>query len=151
VGLAQFPTVSPQYVRRPGALTYVAVIIDDKILVHNVYLQLWAETGIIGLVLFFVVSGVALAGGWRACVLFESERDAEMLALARAALLSLVAMLAASIFLSDDSNRQTWVLFALGPAMVGIALRRRQAATAELEAGWWRRRPTVSAQIHEPG
>lgn len=151
VGLAQFPQVSPTYVRRPGALTYVAVIIDNKIVVHNVYLQLWAETGIIGLVLFLALLGASLLGGWRACVLFESQRDPEMLALARTALLAMLGMLAASFFLSDDSNRQTWVLIALGPAMAAVAARRRRAEAAALEEVWWPPGVTTPPPIPAPG
>lgn len=151
VGLAQFPQVSPTYVRRPGSLTYVAVILDDKIVVHNVYLQLWAETGIVGLVLFLAVIGASLVGSWRACVRFDSQRDPEMLALARMTLLAMLGMLAASFFLSDNTNRQTWVLLALGPALAGIAVRRRRAEAAALEEVWWPPGVIAPHRIPVPG
>jgi putative inorganic carbon (HCO3(-)) transporter len=129
VGLAQFPNVSPQYAREPGALSYVGLIVDDHIVVHNVYLELWAETGIVGLLTFLAVAGAALLATRRAARLFDGLDDAEMAALARAVLLALIGVLVGSFFLSNILARQIWVLFALGPALLVVA-RREAAATA---------------------
>jgi len=124
VGIAQFPEVSPHYVLQPGALNYVNLIIEKHIVVHNLYLQLWAEDGIVGLLLFLSVVAVSLTAGWRAVRRFDAQGDTEMSALARAAILALVGMLTASFFLSNLEAGQLWFLLALGPVMAGIARQR---------------------------
>jgi O-antigen ligase len=121
VGLAQFPEVSPHYVLQPGALNYVNLIIEKHIVVHNIYLQLWAEDGIVGLLLFLGLIAISLAAGWRATRLFDAQGDVDMSALARGAILALVGMLTASFFLSNLEAGQLWILLALGPAMAAMA------------------------------
>jgi O-antigen ligase len=123
VGVAQFPVVSPHYTLLPGALQYVNLIVEKHIVVHNLYLQLWAETGIIGLLLFFGVVASSLASSWRAVQLFEAAGDREMSILSRATILAVIAMLTASFFLSNIEAGQFWILLALGPVLVAIAAR----------------------------
>jgi O-antigen ligase len=136
IGLGQFPNVSPNYVRAPGALDYVAELVQQHIVVHNVYLQLWVETGIPGVLLYFAIVTVAVTAGWRAILAFVALGDREMTALARCSLLATFGMLSASFFLSDLGNRQDWVLLALGPVLAGIAQRERALSAAALEPIW---------------
>jgi O-antigen ligase len=126
VGLAQFPEVSPQYTRQPGALDYVNLIVEKQIVVHNLYLQLWAETGAVGLLMLIVLLVVSMAGGMHAIRSFERQRDPQMLALARSALLALLGILAANFFLSDITNRQLWFLVAFCGGLASLAERRQQ-------------------------
>jgi O-antigen ligase len=128
VGIAQFPQVSPHYTLQPGALRYVDLIVEKHIVVHNLYLQLWAETGIVGLLLFLSVIGASLSSLVRAVRSFDRQGDTEMSALTRAAALALIGMLTASFFLSNLEAGQLWVLLALGPVLSGIAQRRSRAS-----------------------
>jgi O-antigen ligase len=136
IGLGQFPNVSPNYVRAPGALDYVAELAEQHIVVHNVYLQLWVETGIPGVFLYLAVVTVAVRAGWQAILSFVELGDREMMALARCALLATFGMLSASFFLSDLGNRQDWVLLALGPVLAGIAQRERAVSVPAHEPLW---------------
>jgi putative inorganic carbon (HCO3(-)) transporter len=129
-GIAQFPEVSPHYVLLPGALEYVNLIVEKHIVVHNLYLQLWVETGIVGLLLFVGLIVASLAAALRAARRFELQGDGEMSALARAAALALIAMLTASFFLSNLEAGQLWVLLALGPGLAAIADRQERATRA---------------------
>ncbi|MFZ1153949.1 MAG: O-antigen ligase family protein [Solirubrobacteraceae bacterium] len=128
VGLGQFPAVSPHYVNLPGVLTYVGLIVDQHLVVHNLYLQLWAESGIVGLLLFLALVVLAFAGAWRAIARFEALGDEEMTGLSRAVIPALVGVLTASFFLSNISDRRIWVLLALGPVLAGIAERQARRA-----------------------
>lgn len=132
VGIHQFAEYSPRYVRQPGALDYVDLIVDKHIVVHNVYLELWVETGIIGLLLYLGFVVACLAAAWRAKGLFERMGDSEMATLARTVVLATVGMLAASFFLSNVSNHQSWVLLALGPVLASIAIRDQTALAEQL-------------------
>lgn len=130
VGLAQFPVVSPHYVLQPGVLEYANLIIEKHIVVHNLYLQLWAEEGIVGLLLFLGVVAASLAGSWRAVRRFEALGDMEMVSLSRGAMLALIGMLVASFFLSNLEAGQLWVLLALGPTLARLAARDSRATSA---------------------
>lgn len=120
-GLAQFPVVSSHYLDRPGSFGRGDLLVGDRIVVHNLYLQLWAETGVIGLLLFGTVAIASIAAAWQAARTFERRGDTELSALANAAGLAVAGALTASIFLSNVDDRRTWVLFALGPALLGLA------------------------------
>jgi O-antigen ligase len=128
VGIAQFPQVSPHYVLQPGVLEYVNLIVEKHIVVHNLYLQLWVETGIVGLLLFLALIATSVTAALRAARTFDLQGDGEMSALSRAAALGLIAMLTGSLFLSNLEAGQLWVLLALGPVLAGIADRQARAA-----------------------
>lgn len=130
VGFGQFPQVSIHYVLQPGALEYVNLIVEKQIVVHSLYLQLLVEGGIVSLLLFLAIVGCSLAAGWAAVRRFDALGDQEMAAMARACILALVGILAASLFLSDLENSQLWIILALGPVLAGLA--RRQAASRRL-------------------
>ncbi|HET6448451.1 MAG TPA: O-antigen ligase family protein [Conexibacter sp.] len=123
VGLAQFPVVSPDYITRPGALTRADLLVGKQIVVHNAYLQLWVETGILGLALYLTIAIAAIAAAARAVRRFEAQGDLETATLARALLLAIVGALTASFFLSNIDDVRHWVLLALGPVLFGIAQR----------------------------
>ncbi|MDQ3858568.1 MAG: O-antigen ligase family protein, partial [Actinomycetota bacterium] len=59
VGLANFTVRSREYVRRPGTLEYVALIVDRPHVVHNTYLGMLAETGAVGFGLFLALVAAA--------------------------------------------------------------------------------------------
>jgi O-antigen ligase len=127
VGLGQFPVVSPQYLPQLGPISRGDLLIDEHIVVHNAYLQLWAEVGAIGLTLFLLLVLRSIASGHRAADRFEALGDVEMTAMARAALLAVLGSLTASFFLSNLDNRRTWLLFGLGPAPLALAVRESRA------------------------
>jgi O-antigen ligase len=128
VGFGQFPSVSLHYVLQPGALQFVNLIVEKQIVVHSLYLQLLVEGGLVSLLLFLAIVGASLGMGWLAVRRFDAQGDDEMAAMARAAILALVGILVASIFLSDLENSQLWILLALGPVLAGLA--KRQGAVS---------------------
>jgi O-antigen ligase len=121
VGLAQFPVVSQDYIRQPGALSRADLIVDKHIVVHNAYLQLWAETGLIGLALFLLLVIRSAVSGHLAANRFERLGDLDTATLARAGMLAMIGALTASFFLSNLDDRRTWLLLAFGPTLLAIA------------------------------
>jgi O-antigen ligase len=132
VGIGQFPVVSPHYVNLPGALQNVNEIVDQHIVVHNLYLQLWTETGLVGLVLFIALIVLSLAASVSAIRQFVALGDEPMAGLARATIPALAGVLTASFFLSNISDRRIWVLLALGPLLASIAARQARATAASV-------------------
>lgn len=121
VGLGNFPVASPEYARSSGALEYVTFIAERSHVVHNVYLQLLAEVGVLGVGLFVLLAAMSFAACLRAVRLFEGAGALGMATLARAAAVALAGGLAASFFISNGSDFQLWVLLAFGPALLVAA------------------------------
>jgi O-antigen ligase len=126
VGIGNFPTVSHNYVREPGNLQFARLIVDEPLVVHNIYLQQLAETGVVGLALLLSVIAACLAAAVGAARRFDALGDAGSAALARATVVAMAGFLVASSFISDGTDKRLWIVLALGPALLGVA--RRQAA-----------------------
>jgi O-antigen ligase len=135
VGLGGFPEASGKYLRRPGRLQSgqlaSKLVLDKPHEAHNTYLQMYAETGIVGLALLVAVIAAVFRATWMAARAFERSRDPRFAALAWSVLIAQVATLIASGFISNPSDKRTWILLALGPALLTIASRSNEEAGLE--------------------
>lgn len=125
VGLHNFSVVSDDYVREPGSLERVDLILDRGEVVHNAYLQLLAETGVIGLALFLAVVLGCLRAAWRSIRLFEVRGESSLATLAQGYVVASAGMLAAAFFISSGVDKRLWALLALGPVLAAVAQRPR--------------------------
>jgi O-antigen ligase len=129
VGLGDFTVRSAEYVREPGSLEFVRLIAERPHAVHNMYLQLQTELGVLGLGLFLAVVAACMAAAWRAASLLDAGGDSATAVIARTVLLAQFAMLVGGLFISYSPDERLWVLLALGPALLAVAARPRLAAT----------------------
>ena len=123
VGLAAFQTDAKNYVREPGNLQFVRLIVDQPHVAHNVYLQQVAETGIVGLLLLLAVIGTSVAAAGRAARRFDALGERSLATLARAVVVASIGFLTASLFISNGTDKRLWIILALGPALLGAAHR----------------------------
>ncbi len=124
VGAGNFRDASAHYVlTEPGKIADSEFIIDQPRFAHNVYLEVFAELGVIGLALFLALLGAAIGTGLKAARRFAERGESSMELLSRAVVVSLVALLAMDFFLSDQFSKQLWLLLALCPALLAIASR----------------------------
>jgi O-antigen ligase len=122
VGAGNFPTSSIHYLLiQPGLIRRSDFIVDTEKVVHNAYLQAWAETGLIGLVLFLGLIVGLLACSWNAIKRFERDGNLLMEVLTRAQLVGTIGLLSSLFFASNQYNKQLWLLLGMGPAMLAIA------------------------------
>lgn len=125
VGPGQF---APFYVREyASALDVRFRDLDRPYRAHNLYLELAAELGLVGLAAFLVIVGTVLYGLWRARGIWRGV-DPERSDLATALALSLIAYLSTGLFLHLNFLRYYWLLVALaGVALHVTAARGRRA------------------------
>ena len=123
IGLGNFQVVEARYVLRPGSITHVTLISETPHLVHNVYLQLLAETGVIGLVAFVFVALGSMRASWLAAQRYDAIGAVDQGNLARAVLIATIGMLSAMFFISNGTDFRLWVLLALGPVLHTLANR----------------------------
>jgi O-antigen ligase len=139
VGLANFRPRSREYVRRPGTLEYVELIVDRPHEVHNTYLQMLAETGAVGLALFLAIVATAVTSAVRAARAFEQAGERALARVSGGVAAAAVGLLTAAFFISLQATSTFWVVLMLGPVLLGVSRR------TETEA----RRRTVAQ--HPPG
>jgi O-antigen ligase len=123
VGVGNFQTSSIHYLLRPGAILRDEFIVDRPQIAHNSYLNVLAEVGVVGIVLFVGILTAGFLAALRAANEFRKRGNDYMETLARALLLALVALFVADFFASDQLNKELWLLLGLGTAMLGIARR----------------------------
>jgi len=130
VGTGNFVEVERDYLREAEPQRFSELIAERPHVVHNLYLQTLAETGVVGLVLLLALIVALLRTFLRAARRFDDLGDGAMASLARALFVALIGMLTASFFLSNGTDRRYWILFALGPAMLSVAARDARAIRA---------------------
>jgi len=123
VGDNNFIVVSRDYLTRAGAIQEPGFILTSPHFVHNTFLQMFAETGIVGIGLFCVFLFAVLRVTWRATRQLAALGEVRLAALTRSIFLAQVGFLAALVFLTDGNDNRCWVLLGLGVGS-GVLARR---------------------------
>jgi O-antigen ligase len=138
IGAGNFPISSIHYLLAPGAITRSDFIVDTPKVAHNTYLNILAELGVVGLLLFMGVIAFSLGCALRAarCAVQAGDRQVEVLA--RGLVVVLAGLLAADFFGSREYDKQLWLVLSLCPAVLEIS-RVALAERGAVEAGETRR------------
>jgi O-antigen ligase len=102
------------------------LIVDTPKVAHNIYLEQWAELGIVGAAMFLGIFAFALGCGIRAATAFARRGDRSMELLSRSVVVATIGMLAAAFFVSLQYDKPIWLMLSLGPCL--LSLSRRPAA-----------------------
>jgi O-antigen ligase len=121
VGDGNFGVSSRHYLLEPGAVARSDQILRETPAAHNAYLQVAAELGVIGEVLFTGVIVVCLASALLASRDFHRTGDQNMAVYSSALAVATIGFLAACFFISEEQSKQLWLLLALAPALRSIA------------------------------
>jgi O-antigen ligase len=121
VGGGNFPVASIHFLLRPGAIERDDFIIETPKVAHNIYLEVLAELGVVGLLLFLTIIGFCVRCAMQAARAFKRQGDVHSELLARVLVIAVAGILAADCFASEQYSKQLWLLLALGPAMLALA------------------------------
>jgi O-antigen ligase len=122
-GYNNYSLVAKDFVHEPGTRDFSFLVTETPHVAHSIYLQLLAETGVIGLALFLIVVAGCLRAALAAARRFDGLGEIGMAGLARATFVAMSGMLAASFFISNLTDRRLWILLALGPILLALAAR----------------------------
>jgi O-antigen ligase len=123
VGAGNFRVSSIHYLLEPGALPDSQYIADEPSVAHNTYLEVLAELGIPGALLFVALILFFLGCSISALSRFRALGDRRMQGLTIAITASLIGLLAQYVFGSQQYARELWLLLGLGPALLAMAKR----------------------------
>ncbi|MDQ6811631.1 MAG: hypothetical protein M3Z95_07010, partial [Actinomycetota bacterium] len=107
-----------------------AYIVDRPPVAHNMYLEVVADLGAVGLALFLGMVGFLLWCAARAAREFRQTGDRTMEVLSRALIVATAGILATDVFISDQYSKPLWIQLALCPCLLAFA---RGGATAGRE------------------
>ena len=126
VGASNYPPLYQEYARRLGVSS-----VAGEFFPHNLYLEILAETGAIGLLAFLPVAFGPLLGLIRArrAAPPHASEDHDWHELAYGIELALVAYLLASLLLHGSYPRYLWILLALAVAALAQAPGSNRPAT----------------------
>jgi O-antigen ligase len=140
IGTGQFAISSVHYLLQPGALERGDLIISTPKVAHNTYLNIVAELGLVGGVLFGAILVICLTCMIKAVKCLRDEGDERLEILARGLIVGLGGYLVTVTFISENYAKLFWILLALGPALLAVA-RRPDEQEQERGAIGARRRP----------
>ncbi|MBL7262307.1 O-antigen ligase family protein [Paractinoplanes lichenicola] len=121
LGLAGFQAHKPAVALEIGEVQNASVVAEQPLVAHNTYLQIWADTGVIGLVLFLTVVVFCIWCSLRAGRDFTAAGRRDLAALSRCVAVAVISMLGSAAFLSMARDYRLWFLLAIGPVLLSLA------------------------------
>jgi putative inorganic carbon (hco3(-)) transporter len=112
IGSGNFPNAAPAYTPGSISLPRFDLILYTPEVTHNTYLQMAAELGSVGLVLFVGLVACALFVAVRALRQL-SQKDSEIAWLVRATIVAAAGMFTAYFFFSAQYQKQLWLILGL--------------------------------------
>jgi O-antigen ligase len=143
IGAGNFTVVEKNYVVNLNQdLPRADLIVQVQQPVHNTYLQVASELGLVGLVLFLALLWVPIRACYRAAVRATAPA---VEAVGRAVVIGSIGMLVAFVFLTAQYEKQLWLVIALLLAYAGAASQTaEERATRGTETRLASLRPAVS-------
>ena len=135
VGTGNYTAHFDEYAQEVGSLSREYEQLGQRHYPHNLYLEIAAETGLVGLAAFGAAVIACFAALRRARIASLARGDEASGALARGFELAVVAYLISSVLLHGDHIRYLWMLFGFAAALEHVCATRPSPAGAEGVSG----------------
>jgi O-antigen ligase len=136
VGMGNFTTVAPEYLQQNLDVRRSDLFLRANATeVHNTYLSVLAELGVVGLILFLAFLGAVLRVALRSARRLARGHDLEADLLARALIVGAAGMLAAYFFFSAEFEKQLWLILGSLVALSTLAGQARRPVANEPDGG----------------
>ncbi len=129
VGLNNYPVHYRRYAQRIG----LDLRHEDRS-AHNLYLQIAAETGIVGISVFGLLVWVMFRGLRQTYITFTNLGKSNEAEMVMTFLIAMIGYLTASIFLHSAYPRYFWLLFGIALAIYNVGKAEYQASRAPTES-----------------
>ncbi len=127
IGLGNFVVVEPNYAASVNQdLPRADLVVTERQPVHNTYLHIAAELGVIGAALLFALLGAVLAATRRGVTALAGRARLELELIGRGLFVGCVGMLTAFTFLTAQYEKQLWLTLGLLLAFAHVV--RRESA-----------------------
>lgn len=126
LGLANFQVHKAAVALEIGEVQNASVVAEQPLVAHNTYLQLWVDSGVIGLVLFLAVVVFCVWCSLRAGRDFTAAGRRDLAALSRSVAVAIFSMLGSAAFLTMSRDYRLWLLLAVGPVLLSLARAEKQ-------------------------
>jgi O-antigen ligase len=134
VGAGNYAVHYRPYTEETGSVVLEYEDFDQPHYPHNLYLEIGAETGLLGLIVFAGVLVTCFVYLQRARVAFSGAGDWSSASLATGVQLALIGYLVSSLFLHGDFPRSLWLLFGFCGALGRLATTRPETRVTASEA-----------------
>jgi O-antigen ligase len=121
VGSGQFASSSVHYLLRPGAIERGDLILSTPKVAHNTYLNVIAELGFVGGVLFGAILLFCTTCAVLAVRQFRRDGNERLEILARGLVVGIGGYFVTLMFISENYAKLLWILLALGPVLLAVA------------------------------
>ena len=121
VGGGNFHISSIHYLFDAGELPETRYFVEDPVGAHNTFMQVTAETGLVGGLLFLGLFGSAVFYSLRAARRFARARMPEYEVLARGVAIAFVGVTVGALSISVENAKPWWLLISLGPIVHKLA------------------------------
>jgi O-antigen ligase len=121
VGSGQFANSSVHYLLRPGIIARGDLILSTPKVAHNTYLNIVAELGLVGGLLFGAILATCVGCAVIALRQLRRDGDERLEILARGLVVGIGGYLVTLLFISENYSKLMWILLALGPVLLAVA------------------------------
>jgi len=128
VGLGNFVVVEPTYATQTINLNFVNLVVTTPLVAHNSYLEVAAELGFVGVLLFLAILALPTSRACRALPQLSASMDSFEF-YARGVIAGALGLFVAFFFLSTEYEKQLWLVLGL-LASISVLARKGTASSA---------------------
>ncbi|HXH98466.1 MAG TPA: O-antigen ligase family protein [Gaiellaceae bacterium] len=122
VGLGNYVIVEPSYSTLSMNLNFVRFVVRTPLVAHNSFLEVAAELGLVGIVLFVAILSLAARAAGRALAAL-AQTGSRLEFYARGLLAGAIGMFVAYAFLSAEYEKQLWLVLGLLASVSALSRR----------------------------